>query len=248
MRNEIIIFRGPSISGYEAKNILSNAIYLPPAMQGDMYRAYREYRPKAMGLIDGNFERIPSPWHKEILYLMSQGVKIFGASSMGALRAAELDVYGMIGIGQIYQQYAQNIVEDDDEVGILHAPKELDYKPISDAMVDIRLSLIKARRENIISESLKGKLETFYKNRYYKDRSYDAGIAHFKNLNSDEIVEFENWLPFNKVEQKKADAILLLEEIQNHEGYRNPDFQFENTVYWHNLKFMIDKVLKTDVA
>ncbi len=244
MRNEIIIFRGPSISATEAKKHLNDALYLPPAIQGDMYRAYQQYKPKAMGLIDGNFERVPSPWHKEILFLMSQGIKIFGGSSMGALRAAELDDFGMIGVGKIYEDYTRNVVEDDDEVGILHAPKELDYKPISDAMVDIRQTLIKAKDENIVSEKLKDELEAFYKNCFYKERFYDAGIAYFQTINANEISDFKNWLPFNKVEQKKADAILLLEKIQNHKNYKNHDFKFENTVYWHNLKFMIDKQLK----
>lgn len=244
MRNEIIIFRGPSISESEAKKHLSNALYLPPAMQGDMYRAYQQYKPKAMGLIDGNFERIPSPWHKEILFLMSQGVKIFGGSSMGALRAAELDDFGMIGVGEIYNQYTHNVIEDDDEVGILHAPKELDYKPISDAMVDIRQTLIKAQEENIISEKSRSALENFYKNCFYKERFYDTGIECCQTVNLSEINDFKNWLPFNKVEQKKADAILLLEKIQDHKNYKNHDFKFENTVYWHNLKFIIDKQLK----
>jgi len=64
-----------------------------------------------------------------------------------------------------------------------------------------------------------------------------------KNDFPDEINEFENWLRFNKVEQKKEDAISLLTEIEKHAKYQNDNFNFENTVYWHNLKFMIDKQL-----
>lgn len=243
MRSEIVIFRGPSIALKEAQHHLENAIFLPPAMQGDIYRAYKEYKPKAIGLIDGNFECIPSPWHKEILYLMSEGVKIFGSSSMGALRAAELDNFGMIGMGKIYNDYTKDINEDDDDVAILHSPKELDYKPLSDAMVDIRATLMKAHDERIISEKLKDELELYYKSLFYKERFYNAGIQKFKNDFPDEINEFENWLRFNKVEQKKEDAISLLTEIEKHAKYQNDNFNFENTVYWHNLKFMIDKQL-----
>lgn len=243
MRSEIVIFRGPSISLKEAQNHLRQATYLPPAMQGDMYRAYQSYKPKAIGLIDGNFERIPSPWHKEILYLMSQDVKIFGAASMGALRAAELDDFGMIGVGKIYNDYTNNIIEDDDDVAILHSPKELDYQPLSDAMVDIRQTLLKASNEKIISDVLKSKLEIFYKSLFYKDRFYKSGTEHFKNTYKEEICDFESWLTFNKVEQKKEDAILLLKKIQSYEQYNNKNFEFQNTVYWHNLKFMIDQQL-----
>ena len=240
MRSEIVIFRGPSISEEESKKHLPNAVYLPPAMQGDMYLAYQRYKPKAMGLIDGNFERIPSPWHKEILYLISQGVKVFGAASMGALRAAELDDFGMIGVGEIYHNFTQNIIEDDDEVAILHAPPELNYQPISDAMLDIRLTLQKAQKNRILSAPLKEKLECFFKDSFYKERLYQNGIDYFYNGYQDEITRFQNWLPFNKVTQKKQDAISLLNVIPLYPNYNNLDFQFENTVYWHNLKTVLD--------
>ena len=56
-------------------------------------------RPVAIGLIDGYFERVPSVSHKEILWAMSQGIVVIGAASMGALRAAELAPFGMLGVG-----------------------------------------------------------------------------------------------------------------------------------------------------
>jgi len=36
---------------------------------------------------------------------MSRGVHVFGASSMGALRAAELAAFGMVGFGRIYDLF-----------------------------------------------------------------------------------------------------------------------------------------------
>ena len=247
MRSEIVIFRGPSISIKEAKNYLSNAIYLPPAMQGDMYKAYKKYNPKIIGLIDGNFERIPSPWHKEILYLLSQNIKIFGAASMGALRAAELDSFGMIGVGDIYNDYTNNLIEDDDEVAILHSPQELDYRPLSDAMVDIRRTLEKAKNDNIISEKLKIELILFYKNCFYKERFYGTGIHHFENDYRDEITALKKWLSFNKIEQKKEDAISLLKAIKRNQHNKKNKFKFENTIYWHNLKVTIDEQLSQSI-
>jgi hypothetical protein len=241
MRSEIIIFRGPSITLQESKQHLRDAVYLPPATQGDMYRAYQKYKPKSMGLIDGNFENTPSPWHKEILYLMSQGVKIFGASSMGALRAAELDDFGMIGIGQIYEDFTNEILEDDDEVAILHAPKQLEYKPLSDAMVDIRPTLTKAMRAGIISNDLKSKLTSYYKDSFYKERFYDSGIRYFAEEFVNEINAFKNWLPSHKIQQKKADAILLLNKIQSYQSYPTYNFEFQNTIYWDQLKSITDK-------
>ncbi len=240
MRNDIIIFRGPSISSEEARKY-SDAIFLPPAKQGDMYKAYSQYKPKAMGLIDGNFERIPSPWHKEILYLISQGVKVFGASSMGALRASELDMFGMFGIGEIYDQYSCGLIDDDDEVAILHAPAEMDYTPLSDAMVDIRATLELAENHGVLTPDLKIYLEHFYKRSFYKERKYHNGISFFKHSYPDTMQSFSEWLKENKIHQKRDDAILLLKIIQRYEVFPNNNFQFNNTVYWHNLKFTIDQ-------
>ncbi len=66
----------------------------PPVRQGDVYRV-AQTRPDAIGIIDGYFEIVPTVWHKEILWAMAQGIPVYGAASIGALRAAELDVFGM---------------------------------------------------------------------------------------------------------------------------------------------------------
>ena len=52
---------------------------------------------------------------------MSEGVYMFGAASMGALRAAECAACGMIGIGEIYEGFESNKLEDDSDVAQAHA-------------------------------------------------------------------------------------------------------------------------------
>ena len=66
---------------------------------------------------------------------------------MGALRAAELDAFGMRGVGQIYASYrcgqfilplgrtsAHESFEDDDEVALLHAPDDMNYLAATEAV------------------------------------------------------------------------------------------------------------------
>ena len=89
------VFTGPTLSPEEARAVW-DINYLPPAAHGDVYRVALR-RPTAIGIIDGYFEGVPSVWHKEILWAMSQGTHVFGSASMGALRAAELDRFGMTG-------------------------------------------------------------------------------------------------------------------------------------------------------
>src|SRR3989338_1860747 len=96
-----IVYLGPTLSLQEAQQILPDAYYLPPIRCGDILHALR-WKPPTILIIDGYFEKTAAVWHKEILAALGQGVQVYGASSMGALRAAELNTFGMIGIGAIY--------------------------------------------------------------------------------------------------------------------------------------------------
>src|SRR4051812_32650349 len=122
------VFLGPSLPASEASQVLE-ATYLPPVQQGDILRLL-ERKPKFIGIIDGYFETVPAVWHKEILFAMSSGVHVFGAASMGALRAAELHPFGMVGVGTIFEWYRDGMVSGDDEVAIRHGPAELGYLPL----------------------------------------------------------------------------------------------------------------------
>jgi hypothetical protein len=96
--------------------------------------------------VDGVFERQPAVWHKEILFALSEGIHVYGAASMGALRAAELCQFGMVGIGRIFRLFRMGLWTDDDELAVLHATAELGYCPLSDAMANIRFTFRRLRR------------------------------------------------------------------------------------------------------
>ena len=138
----VMVFTGPTISAEDAAAHL-DATYLPPAEQGDVYRAARE-RPLVIGIVDGSFERIPAVFHKEILWAMREGIHVFGAASMGALRAAELADFGMVGVGAVFEAYRSGALTDDDEVAVAHATKEASFSASSEAMVNIRATLAAA--------------------------------------------------------------------------------------------------------
>src|SRR5205823_983384 len=122
--------------------------------------------------IDGYFERQPAVWHKEILGAMSRGIHVFGAASMGALRAAELEVFGMEGVGSIFEAYRTGALEDDDEVAVAQAPAELGFRALSDAMVDIRHTLELAVEASVLTAPIAAALESIAKALFYPDRRY----------------------------------------------------------------------------
>jgi hypothetical protein len=74
---------------------------------------------------------------------LAAGIPVYGAASMGALRAAELAQFGMVGVGRIFEAYRDGVLEpfdepfeDDDEVAVLHGPPELGHRAMSEALVN----------------------------------------------------------------------------------------------------------------
>ena len=110
--NDIYVFLGPALAEKDARAEL-DAVYLPPAAAGDVYRLWRRH-PRAIGIVDGYFDQVPAVWHKEIMWVMEHGVHVFGAAGMGALRAAELDSFGMHGTGWVYQAFREGVLDRDD--------------------------------------------------------------------------------------------------------------------------------------
>src|SRR3712207_1538240 len=98
----LVVFLGPSLSAQEANALAPGCRLLPPARQGDIWRALT-WLPGALALVDGVFEAQPSVWHHELLAALETGLAVFGGASMGALRAAELAEHGMVGVGRIYE-------------------------------------------------------------------------------------------------------------------------------------------------
>src|ERR1043166_6287592 len=168
-----IIFAGPTLPP-AVRPVSGPAIeWRPPVRQGDVYRAALS-GPSVIGIVDGYFEVVPTVWHKEILWAMTQGIHVFGAASTGALRAAELDVFGMRGVGRIYEMYRDGVLEDDDEVAVLHGPEELGYPPLTEAMVNIRATVDEAVRCGVHGPDVAERLTATAQGIFYKERSYEA--------------------------------------------------------------------------
>jgi hypothetical protein len=105
---------------------------MPPASHGDILRSVLEFSPKQVVLIDGVFHQSLAVWHKEIVFALLEGIVCIGAASMGALRAAELWRYGMIGVGKIFEMYKAG--EEDDSLVAMTFDSET-YRPLSEAAV-----------------------------------------------------------------------------------------------------------------
>src|SRR6516164_2215257 len=139
-----IVFSGPSLPPSTAP-VHPGIEWRPPVRQGDVYRTAKS-RPAIIGIIDGYFETVATVWHKEILWAMAQGIHVYGAASIGALRAAELTEFGMKGVGAVFRQFHSGALADDDEIAVLHGPEDVDYIPVTEAMVNVRATIASALR------------------------------------------------------------------------------------------------------
>jgi hypothetical protein len=236
----IAIFLGPSLPIAEARSIL-DAVYLPPARQADIATlASRDDKPDVIGLIDGVFMESLSVWHNEILYALQRGVRIYGASSMGALRAAETAVFGMIGVGQIYEMYADGTLEDDDEVALVYGGEELGYLKVSEPMVNIRATLAEAIHRGDIESSVAERAITLAKSIYFADRTIPAmlDLARKSGMPNDQVDGLQRILTEGYVDLKRDDSVALLRTLAAlpaDGGAHQPSFVFDPSYVFETL-------------
>jgi hypothetical protein len=244
---KVIVFCGPTIDAEDVRREI-DADVRPPAARGDVLRAGLE-RPAAIALVDGYFHRVPSVWHKEILWAMAEGIHVVGSASMGALRAAELAPFGMEGFGEIFQSFVSGACCDDDEVAVVHGPAEQGYRSLSEAMVNIRATVRAAQAAGIVSESAREVLEALAKRTSYPQRNYSALLAGAQGAApADELRRLRDWLPVGRVDQKRRDAQTMLAAVRERQraGWlkKTVDYDFAVTDAWNMLRAEV--TLETD--
>jgi hypothetical protein len=200
----VIAFSGPSLTADDRADF-AGVEWRPPAQAGDLL----ELEPEpglVVCLIDGYFDHRPAVRHKEILLLLSEGVCIFGAASIGALRAAEMSSFGMIGIGSIHRAYADGRLVGDDEVALVHATGERDWRPLSLPLVDARATVCRAVRERILRLPEARAILCAAAGIHYVDRIWKLVIdSAFLPVEAREA--FGAWLVSGEVAQKRRDAL-----------------------------------------
>jgi hypothetical protein len=226
------VFCGPTLAASTVRELLGDqAVVLPPAAQGDVYRALR-MRPDCLVLIDGYFHGVPAVWHKEILWALSEGVPVIGAGSMGALRAAELHPFGMVGVGWVFEAFRDGVLDSDDEVVLLHASAEEGYRPASEPLVNIRRTLERAQSEGVLDPGAHRAAVDFFADLPYAERTWPALLARMDQASEPAGAALRAWLPSGRVDQKLLDAVAALEVAASGPSGPATDWVFERTAMW----------------
>jgi TfuA protein len=208
-----VIFLGPSLSHDRAKSILPGADYRPPARKGDLLRLAADPDVKLVGLVDGVFLQDYPPTPIEVYHLATKkGVILAGAASLGALRAVELEKFGMIGIGKVFELFKKGKLNADDEVAVTFAP-DGDYRLQSEAMVDIRYNLFLASKKGVIEKQTKKIIASVAKGIYFPHRNYNDIIEETRRRHTSlegDLSAFQKYIASNRKSLKEMDAVRLV--------------------------------------
>jgi hypothetical protein len=210
-----VVFLGPTLSLADAQGILPDASYCPPVAQGDVYSLLGAGQPAAIAIVDGVFYQDLPVWHKEILAALEQGVAVYGASSMGALRAAECEAFGMVGVGAIFEDYASGRLVDDDEVAVVHADAEHGWRARTEPMVNLRATMRQAVTDGRMDDAAASRAMKAAKAIWFAERTRPALLEALRATGAPpgEADTLRDVLERAYVDQKRIDAELLLRTL-----------------------------------
>ncbi|MDW8803706.1 TfuA-like protein [Streptomyces scabiei] len=183
------MYVGPTLPPTEPVLSAPGVRVRPPVRHGDLFDTAVRGGDTAV-IIDGLYHQAPALRHKEILSAMGRGVRVIGAASIGALRAAELDTHGMLGVGDIYTAYARGEISGDDEVAVGQTP-DGDRQALTWPVVNLRHVLRLARAAGVLDETRAERLLAALRGVYYPQRT-TAAVRTVCQRQAE--AEFARWL------------------------------------------------------
>ena len=228
-----IIFIGPSLNHEKARKIFQ-ADYRAPAKKGDLIMLLTSTYSNPIevpnltniiGLVDGLFLQDYPPTPIEVYQLLSnKNFHVVGGASIGALRAIELEKFGMVGIGKIFELFRNGATDADDEVAVTFQ-QGAGENIQSEAMIDIRFNLFVACKKKVITERVKRVIARKAKSIYFPYRNYthilEQTRLEFPEL-STQLDSFSAYIDENRLSLKEHDAIKVVEYIKDtYEKYQS---------------------------
>jgi hypothetical protein len=211
-----LVYVGPTISAQQVLNVLPDAELRAPVAAGDL--DLENLNPNdRVALIDGVFQHKRAVRHKEIAVLLQRGVQVLGASSMGALRAVEMAPLGMVGIGTVVTWYRDGVIDGDDEVALLHADAEHGYRPMGQALVNLRASLHGAQDAGSINPLEAATLLAAWKALPYHQRDRPGLLAAAREQQPDLKQKAIQVLDDHPCDLKRQDAEALLTALSRNQ-------------------------------
>lgn len=207
----IHVFVGPTLEPGEGVLRAPLVRVHPPVQHGDLADESIAAGHTAV-LIDGVYHQAPALRHKEILAAVARGVRVIGAASIGALRAAELHGHGVIGVGRIYRAYVCGELTGDDEVAVGQAP-DGDLRALTWPLVNLRHMVRAGERAGLLNADGAAALLRDFAAVHYPARTEGVVRAVCRRAGQ---TEFYRWVEEQRTadrhwgDVKRADALAAL--------------------------------------
>ncbi|MEU6410408.1 TfuA-like protein [Microbispora sp. NPDC046933] len=218
----VVVYTGPTISRDEVLSVVPQARVRPPVARGDLLAETWSPNDTAV-IIDGYYRERLSVGHKEILWLIDEGVHVIGAASMGALRAAELSPYGMSGAGTVFDMYATGEVDGDDEVAVVHGPADRGYPAGTVALVNIRYGCREGARTGLIPAAAGERIVRTAKALPFMQRTWRELDAAVDSCDRDHLATLERLIGMGEWDVKRLDAMAALRAVGERPGERSDE-------------------------
>jgi hypothetical protein len=176
----IKVYAGLSAQKSDVQSVLPDAHVAPPVQRGDILSDIED-GVNSILILDGLFHQALSVSPSEIMDALRRGIRVFGASSMGALRAAELEAYGMVGVGEIFERIRNDGAFRDDFLGQVFIDGWPQIREASVTYVEFEINLKLLLRRRRISRATYERLSALYAELHYAERNLPALAARVRS-------------------------------------------------------------------
>jgi hypothetical protein len=179
------MFVGPTLGeGRRARTLAAaQGVRLrPPIKRHDLSNFLAEVgrrMPGVICIVDGVFHDRLAVGHVEIRETLARGWRVWGLSSMGAIRAREMQSLGMCGFGRVYELFNGGLDFQDDEVALLHEPTP-PFRSSSEPLVHLRAALDHLVDRNLVSGEAALAVIQSLKKRWFGERTIAAMLADLR--------------------------------------------------------------------
>jgi len=204
-----VLFVGPSLARDELQNVLSCETEIrPPVRRGDLEEFGAD---TVVAIVDGVFMSTLAVSVREVLHLLQRGALVYGSSSMGALRAAELSTHGMKGVGWVYEMFQRGVIDSDAEVALLFDPTTL--LALTEPLINIRYALQCAQAEGELEQLETERLLAIARDIHFSNLTYATLLRRASAfITTDALSRFERYVRENRasIDIKRLDALRLI--------------------------------------
>ena len=209
---KIKIYSGLSLKSEQVAKLLPQAVFSGPIKRRDIIQDIKNGF-QVIGIIDGEFLQNLAVSPSEISDAIRCGLKVYGSSSMGAMRAVELNKYGMIGCGRIFEYIHAQAYFKDDQLGQLFFGENSPIQTLP--FLDLKLGIDDLCQLKKLTKQEAALIIREYERLHFSERSFGALRGRLRKNKKDDLVKKLATIEKKIGSSKEKDGILMLKQIKS---------------------------------